>query len=189
MRLKQGFERNVRQSTEQEYVANRWIRSPSIRLINENGENVGVVETKAALEQAQSLGLDLITIAQDANPPVCKIYELSKYIYEQKKTKKELDKKNRENQIIVKEIQLRPTINEHDLLIKQKHAKEFLEENHKVRIVMKFRGREITFARKGFDLVKDFIQGLGEFKMEKEPNLAGNTILAILAPIPKIAKN
>lgn len=189
MRPRQGFDRNFRQTPEQEYLANNWIRSPKVRLINEHGENVGVVDTRQALDQAKTLGLDLITVAREADPPVCKIYELSKHIYEQKKVKKELDKKNRENQIIVKEIQLRPNIDEHDLRIKLKHANEFLDENHKVRVVMKFRGREITFAKKGFELVQRFIEGLGERKIEKEPNLAGNTILAILAPIPKTAKH
>lgn len=187
MRPRMQFDR--RMTPEQEYVANQWIRSSQVRLIDETGQNVGVVDTKAALARARDAGLDLITIAKDANPPVCRIYELSKYAYEQKKHKKELDKKNRENQIVVKEIQLRYSIDEHDLLIKQKHAKEFLEEHYKVRVVMKFRGREITFAKKGFELVKKFIEGLGEFKIEKEPNLAGNTILAILAPIPKPIKH
>lgn len=188
MRTRVPFERNSRISPEQEYLANSWIRSPTIRLIDENGVNVGIVDTKQALQQAMSLDLDLITVSKDADPPVCKIYNLSKYIYEQKKVKKELDKKNRENAIIVKEIQIRPHITEHDLLIKQKHAKEFLEDNHKVRIVMKFRGREISFANKGFDLVTKFIQGLGEHKIEKDPSLAGNTILAILAPAHKAVK-
>lgn len=188
MRPRQSFDKNFRMSPEQEYIANSFIRSPKVRLINEHGENVGIVDTRQAMEQARNLGLDLITIAKEADPPVCKIYELSKYIYEQKKVKKEIDKKNRENAIHVKEIQLRYSIDEHDLLIKQKHAKEFLDENHKVRIVMKFRGREITFAKKGFDLVTKFIEGLGDFKIEKDPSLAGNTILAILAPAQKAVK-
>lgn len=184
MRPRNSFDRKI--SPEQEYLANNWIKSATVRLIDETGQNVGVVDTKTALLRARDFGLDLITIAKDAEPPVCRIYELSKYAYEQKKHKKELDKKNRENQIIVKEIQLRYSIDEHDLLIKQKHAKEFLEENHKVRIVMKFRGREISFSKKGYELVVKFIEGLGEHKLEKDPSLAGNTILAIVAPIHKV---
>ena len=187
MRQRTQFDRRL--NPEQEYLANNWIRSATVRLIDETGENVGVVDTKTALNRARVAGLDLITIAKDANPPVCRIYELSKYAYEQKKHKKEQEKKNRENQIIVKEIQLRPGIDEHDMLIKQKHAKEFLEENYKVRIIMKFRGRELSFSKKGYDLVRKFIEGLGEHKLEKDPNLAGNTILAIVAPIPKIVKH
>lgn len=181
-------DRNYRFSPEQEYIANNWIRSPTVRLIDETGENVGVVETKKALARAMELGLDLITVAKDATPPVCKIYELSKHVYEQKKFKKEQDKKNRENAVIVKEIQLRPNIDEHDMLIKQKHAREFLDENHKVRIIMKFRGREISFSKKGYELVVKFIEGLGEHKMEKDPNLTGNTILAIVAPVKAVIK-
>lgn len=188
MKPRMKFDRNSRQSPEQEFLANNWIQSPEVRLINENGENIGIVETKQALQQARNLGLDLITISRDAKPPVCRIYELSKYAYEQKKVRKEIEKKNRENAITVKEVQLRPTIDEHDMLVKQKHANEFLHENHKVRIVIKFRGRELNFAHKGFELINKFLSGLGEYKVEKEPSLAGNTILAILSPIPKISK-
>lgn len=186
--MRSGSRFNFKGSPEQEMLANSWIRSPTVRLIDENGVNVGVVETKSALEKAKILGLDLITVAKEAEPPVCRIYDLSKYMYEQKKQRKEQDKKNRENAIIVKEIQIRPGIDEHDLLIKQKHAKEFLEENHKVRLIMKFRGRELSFANKGFDLINKFMTGLGEYKIEKNPSLAGNTILTILAPIPKPIK-
>jgi translation initiation factor IF-3 len=188
MRNQRQFERNVRMNPEQEHTANGWIRTPTVRLIGEDGENLGIIDTKAAMSQAVSLGLDLITVSKDATPPVCRIYDLSKWIYEQKKVKKELDKKNRENAIIVKELQLRPGINEHDLLVKQRHAKEFLEENNKIKIIMKFRGREMAFTKRGFDLMRKFIEGLGEHKVEKDPSLAGNTIMAILAPPPRPVK-
>lgn len=175
-------------SPEQEYQANRWIRSPSVRLIDEEGTNVGVVPTQQALDRAKMAGMDLITIAKDAEPPVCRIYDLSKYSYEQKKLKKEQDKKNRENAIIIKELQIRPSINEHDLAVKQRHADEWLEEKHKIKIVMRFRGREMAFTARGFELLNRFISSLTEHKIEKAPSLAGNTILAILAPVQKSLK-
>ena len=186
MRNWRQADRTTRSNPEQEYLANGWIRSPTVRVVDEDGEALGVMDTKVALDQARDLGLDLITIAKDAVPPVCRMYDLSKWSYEQKKFKKEQEKKNRENVIIVKELQIRPGINEHDLLIKQRHAKEFLDENHKIKIVMRFRGREMAFTKRGFDLIRKFIDGLGDLKVEKEPSLAGNTILAILAPTKSV---
>jgi translation initiation factor IF-3 len=186
MRPRQAFERRPMISPEQEYLANRWIKSPSVRLIDEDGINQGVVPTRAALERAQSVGLDLVTISKDADPPVVKICDLGKFIYEQKKSRKEQEKKNRENVILVKEIQLRPSIDDHDLMVKQRNARGFLDDNHKVKVVMKFRGREIAFARNGFSLIDKFLAGVGDHKIEKSPSLAGNTIMLILAPPLKI---
>lgn len=189
MRNQRHFDRFSRSNPEQEYQANTWIRSPTVRLIDENGTTIGVTNTREAMARAQNLGLDLVTVSDSANPPVCRICDLSKYIYEQKKLKKEQDKKNRENTVITKEVQIRPSINEHDLLIKQRHAKEFLDENHKIKVTMSFRGREMMFANKGLELVRKFIDGLGELRVEKEPTLTGNTILTVLAPAPKPVKN
>lgn len=189
MRNRRPLERVQRSNPEQEHQANRWIRSPTVRLIDEQGQNVGIMPTNQALERARALELDLITISAEADPPVCKIYDLSKYMYELKKVRKEQERKNRENEVVVKELQLRPGINEHDLLIKQRHAKEFLADNNKIKVVMRFRGREMAFANRGFDLIAKFMQGLGDHKVEKEPNLAGNTILTIIAPPAKITKS
>jgi translation initiation factor IF-3 len=182
MRQRQPFDRKILMSPEQEYTANRWIKSPSVRLIDEDGINQGVISTKAALERAQDIGLDVVTISKDADPPVVKICDLGKFIYEQKKSRKEQEKKNRENVIIVKEIQLRPAIDEHDLMVKQRNTRGFLEDNHKVKVVMRFRGREISFARNGFSLIEKFLEGVGDHKIEKAPSLTGNTIMMILAP-------
>ncbi len=185
MRQRQPFDRKVIISPEQEYTANRWIKSPSVRLIDEDGVNHGVVPTRAALERAQDIGLDLITISKDSDPPVAKICDLSKFAYEQKKSRKEQEKKSRENAIIVKEIQLRPAIDDHDLTVKQRNARGFLEDNHKIKVVMRFRGREIAFARNGFSLIEKFLEGIGDHKVEKEASLAGNTIILMIAPLVK----
>ena len=188
MRSNRHQDRPIRFNPEQEYLVNGWQRSPTVRLINEDGVNVGIVDTKSAMDNAQGLGLDLITISKDATPPVCRIYDFSKFMYEQKKVKKEQERKNRENVIIVKEIQLRPGIDDHDLLVKQRHANGFLEDNHKIKIVMKFRGREMAFTKRGFDLVHKFLEGLKDHKVEKDPGLSGNTLMTIIAPIPKTVK-
>lgn len=182
MRNHRQFDRNFRSNPEQEYQANGWIRCPSVRVVDEDGAQLGVMETAVAQQMARDRGIDLITIARDANPPVCRLYELSKWIYEQKKVRKEQEKKNRENAIVTKELQIRPGINEHDLLIKQRHANEFLEDNNKIKIVMRFRGREMAFTQRGFELIRKFLEGLNDHKVEKEPSLAGNTIMVILAP-------
>lgn len=183
------FDRNIKSNPEQEYQANGWIRCPQVRVLDEDGESLGIMETKEAMNLSIDRGLDLITISKDANPPVVRIYDLSKWAYEQKKFKKEQEKKNRGNIVVVKELQIRPSINEHDLMIKQKHANNFLEENHKIKIVMKFRGREMAFTNRGFDLINKFIDGLVDHKVEKAPSLAGNTILMILAPANKAVKS
>lgn len=182
-RITRNTDRFSRSNPEQEYLANTWIRSPQIRLLKEDGSSE-IIDTKIALDMAKDIGLDLITISKEASPPVCRIYDLSKYVYEQKKLRKEQERKNRENAIVTKEIQLRPSIDTHDLLIKQRHAKEFLEDGNKVKVVMKFRGRELSFANNGFEVINKFMDGL-ECKPEKEPSLIGNTIQVMISPVPK----
>ena len=163
-------------------LANDRIRAPQVRLIASDGANMGVVNTRDALSQAQRAGLDLVAINQTVNPMVVKILDLNKYLYEQKKAAKERAKKSRESEIVIKEVQLRPVTDKHDILVKATRAKDFLEDNCKVKIVIKFRGREMAFTRLGFDVIRDFVALVGAFKYEKEPILQGNSITAILAP-------
>lgn len=163
-------------------LANERIRVPQVRLITNDGVNMGVVNTRDALYQAQRAGLDLVAINQTVNPMVVKILDLNKYLYEQKKAAKERAKKSRESEIVIKEIQLRPVTDKHDILVKATRAKEFLEDNCKVKIVIKFRGREMSFTKLGFEVIQDFVTTVGSFKYEKEPVLQGNSITAILAP-------
>jgi translation initiation factor IF-3 len=165
---------------EYENIANKWIKSTQVRLLKEDGGSE-IIDTKTAMDLAQQQGLDLITVSKDASPPVCRIYDLGKYAYEQKKIKKEQERKNRENAIVIKEIQLRPGIGDHDLLVKQRRANEFLGEGNKVKIVVKFRGRENAHTGMGFDLLTRFTTGLIEHRCEKDPMLSGNTITTMLA--------
>jgi len=163
-------------------ISNERIRYPEVRVIDDDGTPLGVMPGRQALWQAKDRGLDLIEITADANPPVVRITDLNKWIYNLKRAKKENDRKARENAQVIKEIQLRPVTDKHDIEVKMGHAKEFLADEAKVRVVMKFRGRELSFSQKGFELMEDFIKGLGPCKIEKAPEMNGRMILAVIAP-------
>lgn len=163
-------------------VSNDQIKHTEVRVTDEDGTQLGIMPTKQALWQARSKGLDLIEITAEATPPVVKITDLNKWIYNLKRAKKETDRKARENATVIKEIQLRPVTDKHDIAIKVEHAKEFLADSAKVKVVIKFKGRELNFSQKGFEIMETFINGLGPCKIEKEPEMSGRTILAIIAP-------
>jgi translation initiation factor IF-3 len=166
-------------------VCNEQIRYPEVRLLDAEGNSLGVVNAKAALKMARDQGLDLVEITAEAKPPVVKIVDIGKHVYSLKRARKEQEKKARENATVVKEIQLRPVTDTHDLEIKINHAKEFLADEVKVRIVIKFKGRELSFTDKGFAIMENFLAGLGECRVEKAPTLDGKSILAIVSAMPK----
>jgi translation initiation factor IF-3 len=129
------------------------------------------------------MGLDLVLVAPNANPPVCKIMDLGKYKYELKKKAKEAKKKQKI--ILVKELRLRPKIEEHDYKVKLKHAREFIEEGNKVRVVLRFKGREIAHSDAGLELLKRFANDLSDIAIvEKEPEPDGMNTFMVLAPKP-----
>jgi translation initiation factor IF-3 len=129
------------------------------------------------------MGLDLVLVAPNANPPVCKIMDLGKYKYELKKKAKEAKKKQKI--ILVKELRLRPKIEEHDYKVKLKHAREFIEEGNKVRVVLRFKGREIAHSEAGLELLKRFANDLSDIAIvEKEPEPDGMNTFMVLAPKP-----
>jgi translation initiation factor IF-3 len=163
-------------------LANERIRSPEVRLINAEGTNVGVVKTKDALFQAQRAGLDLVVINQQSQPWVVKILDLNKHLYAQKLAAKERARKSRESEVQMKEIQLRPVTDTHDIGVKASKAREFLADNCRIKLVIKFRGREMAFTKLGFGVIDEFVSQVGNFKYEKEPSLQGNSITAILVP-------
>jgi translation initiation factor IF-3 len=167
---------------------NERITSPRVRLIDADGVQKGVVNIRDALWQARQVNLDLVKIA-DANPPVCKILDAGKYAYEQEKAKKEAAKKQRASQIEVKEVQLRPATDVHDIKIKAKKARGFLDEGDKVKVVMRFRGREITHKEVGHNVINIFVQELGEIKLEQPITEQGNQITALIAPVKKEKAN
>ncbi|MDG5497157.1 translation initiation factor IF-3 [Niveispirillum sp. BGYR6] len=160
---------------------NREINVRSVRLVDANGEMVGVVSLRDALFAAEEAGLDLVEVSPNAEPPVCKILDYGKYKYEAQKKANEARKKQKI--IEVKEIKLRPNIDEHDYDIKMKAMRRFLEEGDKVKVTMRFRGREMAHQDIGMNVlvkVRDTLEDLG--KVEQMPKLEGKQMIMVLAP-------
>ena len=155
-----------------------------VRLIDENGEQKGVMPAIKALDLARSLNLDLIEIAPNAQPPVCKIIDYKKFLYEHRKKQKEIKAKS--SKITIKEIRFGPNTDEHDFVFKKNHAQKFLEEGSKVKAFVLFKGRTILFKEKGELMLLRFAQDLAEFgKVEQLPLLEGKKMMMTLAPKPK----
>jgi len=171
-----------------QYPANYNIKASELRVVDSQGNNIGVLTFKDAMYKAKQEELDLVAINIDANPVVARILDYKKFIYDQRIAKKNQAKKNRENLVVIKEIQLRPVTDSHDLSVKINHAKGFLSDNNKVKVVIKFKGRELSFSQKGFEVIKKFIDELGPCKIEKAPEMNGRSIIAILAPAPAVKK-
>jgi translation initiation factor IF-3 len=152
-----------------------------VRLIGADGDNFGVVDREFALRKADEAGLDLVEISPNADPPVCKILDIGKYKYEEQKRKNEARKKQKV--IEVKEIKLRPNIDDHDYEVKMRATKRFLEEGDKVKVTLRFRGREMAHVELGHRLlgrVKTDFEG--QAKVEQEPRSEGRQIVMVLAP-------
>jgi translation initiation factor IF-3 len=170
-----------------EHRINERIRVPQVRLIDEQGNQVGVVATQEALQMARERGLDLMEVSPNAQPPVCKICDYGKFKYEKKK--KEHEAKKKQTVIKVKEIQLRPQTEEHDLEYKFKNVRQFLEEGDKAKITIMFRGREITYVDQGFKIMKQLAEMVKDIAIvEATPKLEGKKLIMILAPSPGGAK-
>ncbi|MBR4127520.1 MAG: translation initiation factor IF-3 [Alphaproteobacteria bacterium] len=161
--------------------ANTDITAKEIRLIDADGENVGVVSIKEALKRADEAGLDLIEISPNANPPVCKILDLGKYRYEQQKRKAEA----RKNQKVVeiKEIKLSPNIDTHDYEVKLRSAKRFIEDGNKVKFTLRFRGREMAYMEQGEEIMARIVEDSDLYaKIEQTAKLEGKQITMVIAP-------
>ncbi len=165
---------------ENRVLSNREIRAREVRLINSDGSNLGVLPYFKALNLASDQELDLILINGATNPPVCKIGDVGKYKYDMQKRQKELDKKSRESRIEIKEVQLRPGIDKHDLDVKIKHIKEWLTEGDKVKIVIKFRGREMANTGQGLTIIDNILTEVPSAKLEGNSELQGNRMTATL---------
>lgn len=160
---------------------NEDIREKEIRVIGADGEQLGVLPTKEALRMAEEKELDLVAISPSANPPVCKIMDFGKFIYEQQKKDKEAKKKQKV--ITIKEIRLSATIEEHDIEIKANNAKKFLVDGDKVKITVRFRGREIENSHVGRKILDLFVEKIGDiFVVEKPARQEGRNMIMILAP-------
>lgn len=164
-----------------EHRINDRIRVPQVRLIDEKGEQVGIVPTIQALTMARDRGLDLMEVSPNAQPPVCKICDYGKFKYEKKK--KEHQAKKKQVVIKVKEIQLRPQTDEHDLEYKFKNVREFLIEGDKAKITIMFRGREIVYLEQGHKMLQRLIEQVRDVaNVEYPPKLEGKKLIMILAP-------
>ncbi|GJM20551.1 MAG: translation initiation factor IF-3 [Planctomycetota bacterium] len=158
------------------------IRGRQVRLIDENGEQKGIVETQDALDMARERGLDLVEVAPEARPPVCKILDYGKQKYLAKKKENEARKK--QHQVVVKEVRVRPKIDTHDLSTKLRKAREFLEHGDKLQVNMLFRGREHGFRERGLGVMHKIKEELADLsKVEREPRLEGNRLVMILHPL------
>ena len=144
---------------------------------------MGVYKTGKAVEMAYELGLDLVNIAPNANPPVCRVVDYNKFLYEQKKKQKELKANSKKQEL--KEIRFGPNTDDHDVAFKTKHAKSFLEEGNKVRAYVFFRGRSIMYMDRGRELIMNFANGLieeGIAKLDQPPKREGKKLVIILSP-------
>lgn len=171
---------------------NREIRAPEVRVIDEDGKMLGVYSSFEALRLAEDRGLDLIEIAPTAKPPTCKIMDFGKWKYENKK-KAQQAKKN-QTVIVVKEIQLRPRTDQHDLETKLKHARRFLMDGDKVKVNLRFMGREMAHQDLGVELLKKVMESLKDIAaVEAPPKMEGRQMFVLLSPDPlkmkEIAKN
>lgn len=151
-----------------------------VRIVGENVEDPGIVTLQEALRIAQELELDLVEISPAADPPVCKVIDYSKFLYQQKKKQKEL--KAKQTKIIVKEIRFGPQTDDHDFNFKLKHAQKFLNEGAKVKAYVFFKGRSILFKEYGEQLLKRFAEELEEYgKLDQAPTLEGKRMIIVLS--------
>jgi len=176
-----GFNRNrFVPRKEAEHRINHFIRVPQVRLVGDNVE-VGVYPTNEALKMAQDQQLDLVEISPQADPPVCKIIDYNKFLYDKKKKEKEMKAKSKVSE--VKEIRFTPNTDDHDFDFKAKHAESFLKEGNKVKAYVQFKGRAIQFQDRGQLLLLKFADRLKEVGvLENMPKLEGRRMLALFAP-------
>jgi len=160
---------------------NLMITSDKVRVIDEEGENLGVMYTREAIEQAAEVGLDLVEVSPNADPPVCKFLDVGKYRYEAQK-KANLQRKSQKTQEI-KEIKMRPNIDDHDYETKMRNVVRFLGEGDKVKLTLRFRGRELSHQQLGMNLLRRVQDDVAEIaKVEAFPRMEGRQMLMVLAP-------
>jgi translation initiation factor IF-3 len=159
---------------------NRQIRVPEVRLVYDDGQQVGVMPIEEALRRAEEAGLDLIEVAASGSPPVCRIADLGKFRFEQDKRAR--DAKKNQHVSEVKEVRLRPRTDEHDLQVRVRAARRFLEDGHKVKVEVRFRGREASHPEVARAQIASIADGVADIAMvERAPSLEGRTMFAILA--------
>lgn len=162
-------------------MINEEIREKEVRLVGSDGEQLGIMSSAEALEIADQKQLDLVMIAPQAKPPVCKLMEYGKYLYEVQKKEKEARKNQKV--INIKEVRISPNIEEHDLNVKAKNAGKFLRDGDKVKVTVRFRGREADYSHFGEELLKQFAEKLQDVGViEKKPLLEGRNMTMVISP-------
>jgi len=168
-------------------IANERIRWKEVRVIGENGEQIGIMSSRDALQLAQDKGLDLVAIAPNANPPVCKIVDMGKFLYE--KAKKEKEAKKKQMKVEMKQMRYRLKIDKNDLDTKNRKVRKFLEGGNRVKLEIWFRGREMAHTEKGFELANKIVEALSDVgKLVNEPKLSGRNLIFYMEPTKETLK-
>ena len=166
-----------------DFLVNEEIRFPNVQVIDENGTKIGMMSTQDAIEKAYERGLDLVLVSQNQDNPVCKFLNYSKYKFEM--TKKAKEAKKKQKVIEIKEIRLSPNIDKHDLEVKAKMATKFLDSGNKIKVSMRFRGRELNFVNQGKEIMENFQQMIENSQIEKEAKMEGKNLNMFLSPKQK----
>ncbi len=162
-------------------MTNEQITASQVRLIGENGEQLGIVSRDEAIARATEKELDLVMMAGNSNPPVCKILDYGKYKYESLKKEKEI--KKAQKIVEIKEVRLSMTIEEHDIAYRIASASKFLKEGNKVKVTLRMKGREQSYVKKAIEIVKEFCSRLSDLgTIDKEPELLGRNIFVVVSP-------
>ncbi len=170
-------------SIKQDFIINEEIKFSQVQVISQNGEKLGKMPTSQALKIAYDEGLDLVLVSPNESNPVCKILDYSKYKFEMIKKAKEAKKKQKI--IEIKEVRLSPNIDKHDLEVKAKSASKFIESGNKVKVSMRFRGRELNFINQGKEIMANFCDLIGNVQIDKEPKMEGKNLNMFLSPKQK----
>ena len=162
---------------------NEKIRAGAVRLIDESKNQVGIIDRNEAISRARELGLDLVEVAPTSNPPVCRIMDYGKWLYEQKRKVREAHKKHSHCSTTLKEIRLRPETDQHDLATKLNHAREFLEKGHKVQFTLFFRGRQMLHKDHGYAMLDQITEQLKDVaKVEQSGMMTGKRMKLLVVP-------
>jgi len=163
------------------------IRAREVRLVSETGEQLGVFSAREALRIAQEHGLDLVEVAPNARPPVCRIMDYGKYKYEQSKREREARKKQKV--VTIKEVKMRPNIEDHDFDVRCRRAEEFLRDGDKIKATIMFRGREVVHSELGLAVLERLLEKVKDVcVVERSPKLEGKNMVMILAPKPSVTE-
>lgn len=171
---------NDRNKNNQYFFVGHKIRASKVLLIDENNKNCGVVSLQEALKRAERAGLDLVQVNELRDKPTCKLLDFGKFRYEQSKKDKLAKKKQRESVVKIKEIKLRPSTDSNDIKIKAKKACQFLNEGHKIKLTIIFRGRELSHKSLGEEVLNEFLSYISDGQLESSPSLTGKQLIAFI---------